>query len=258
MRARQLVTRRPAAQRSTHVRTENQTPRAVGSRVILDSRPDSYIMTLAQRKPHFGLLLLTSFALFISACVLDQAVRWSNPFEGALNGVLQTVFTGFAWLFFILPLSLGIYGLYRWRRWERHRIIAILAPSLACHLLVLAGFVFDPPTPSHRLHRFTGAQLPSTGHNFRTHFTGGGLADVLDTYYFRCSAAETDRLISELGLKIADQYDQDKFATAPFPDWPQPSDWVGKRVYRGGREHWFYYLATDAAREQVYLLVGCL
>ena len=139
-------------------------------------------MNAPHRKPHVLLLLAASFAVFAFAGVLDQAVRWSHPLEGALNGLLQTIFTGFAWLFFVLPLSLGIHGLYRWRHWERHRTRAILAPASACVLFVLAGFVFDPPTPSHRLHRFTGARLPASARDLRTHFRGGGLADYGDTY----------------------------------------------------------------------------
>ncbi len=203
-------------------------------------------------------LLVVSFGVFVSAIVLDQAVRWSSPMEGALNGIVQTIFTWLAWLFFVLPLNLGIYGLYRWRRWERHRTLAILAPAFACVLLVLAGFAFDPPTPAGRLRRFTGASFPLSARDLRTHFTGGGVADYSDTYYFRCSAADTKQLISALSLTPADQFDQDMFATPPFRGWPDPSTWTGRRVYRGGRDKWFYYLATDASQQQVYLFVGCI
>jgi hypothetical protein len=203
------------------------------------------------------LLLVVSFGVFVSAIVLDQAVRWSNPIDGAINGIFQTIVTGFAWLLYVLPLTLFIHLLFRRRRWERYRMLALLAPAIACVLLVLVGFVISPPTASHRFHQFTGVRLPSSAREVRAHFTGGGLADFGDTYYFRCSASETDRLISTLGLKPADQYDQNWIASAPFKGWPDPSIWKGRTVYRGHRDDWSYYLATDASRQQVYLLVFC-
>jgi hypothetical protein len=203
------------------------------------------------------LLLVVSFGVFVSAIVLDQAVRWSNPIEGAINGIFQTVVTGFAWLLYVLPLTLLLHVFFRWRRWERYRTLALLGPAIACVLLVLVGFLVDPPTASRRLHQFTGARLPSSAREVRTHFTGGFLADFEDTYYFQCSPAETERLISALGLKPADRYDQNWFDRAPFADWPDPSIWKERRVYRGSRDHWSYYLATDASRQQVYLLVFC-
>lgn len=209
------------------------------------------------RKPNVLLLLGISFGIFLLSYVLDQAIRWSDPWEGAFNGLLQSMFTGFAWILYVLPLSLGINGLYRWRRWERGRTWAVLAPAFGCTLLVLVGFAFSPPTAEGRLRGFTGAPLPPSVRSLRTHFTGGGLSDYDDIYYFECSAADTDQLIAALGLSLADQFDQDILASPPFLDWPNPAAWVGRRVYRGGRDHWFYYLATDASREHVYLIVGC-
>lgn len=216
------------------------------------------MVSLMIRKPHLLILLVASFVILVSAFVIDQACRWSDPLEGNLNGLVHSILLGPGWFIIILPLSLVIYGVFRWRRWERNRSLAVLAPSLACFLATLAGLIVDPPTAPHRFYRFTEVNLPASVRDIRTHFTGGGLADYGDTYYFRCSAEDTDRLIAALGLRLADEYDQDWFATRPIPSWPDPSAWTGRLVYRGGRNHWFYYLVTDASREQVYLFIGCI
>lgn len=227
--------------------------------VQLCVRRSSCIVTTPRRQPHILLLLAASFVMFTGSYVLDQAFRWSDPLQGIINGAFHTIFTGIAWLIYGLLPGLLIYGLYRWRHWQRFRSVAIVFPGIAALVAAIAGLILSPTTPARRLKQFTGADFPASARDLRTHFTGGGVADFGDTYYFRCSPADTDALIRTLGLKPTDRYDQHFFSERPFPSWPDPSTWAGSMLYRGGKDDggWSYYLRTDAAREQVYLLIAC-
>lgn len=198
--------------------------------------------------------------MFTGSFVVAQAFRWSDPLAGIASGLCHVLFTGIAWLFYGLLPGLLIHGLCRWRRWQRFRTVAILSPGIAALILAVVGLIFWPTTPSKRLKQFTGADLPASAQDLRTHFTGGGVADFGDTYYFRCSPTDTDALIGALGLTPSDSFDQHFFSKRPFPSWPDPSTWAGSTLYRGGKDEgaWFSYLRTDATREQVYLLVACI
>jgi hypothetical protein len=217
-------------------------------------------VTTTHGQPHLLLLLVASFVLFTGSFVLDQAFRWTDPLEGITSGVFHVFFTGIAWLLYGLVPGLLIYGLYRWRGWQRFRTVAIVFPGIAALVVAIVGLIASPTTPAKRLKQFTGADLPASTRDLRTHFTGGGVADFGDTYYFRCSPNDTDALIRALSLTPTDSHDQHFFSKRPFPAWPDPSTWTGSTLYRGGRDEggWFYYLHTDAPREQVYLLVTCI
>lgn len=216
--------------------------------------------TLTRRQSFLLSPLAVSFVLFTGSFVLDQAFRWSDPLEGITNGVFHVFFTGIAWLVHGLIPGLLVYGLYRWRRWQRFRNVLIALPGIAALVIVIADLVLNPPTPSGRLKRFTGADLPSSARDLRTNFTGGGIADFGDTYYFRCTQAETDALISALGLTPIGDVEQHGFHKRQFPSWPDLSTWEGGTAYGGGRADgvWSYYLCTDATREQVYLFISCI
>lgn len=220
----------------------------------------SRILTMTDRQPHLLLLLVASFVLFTGSFILDQAFRWTDPLEGIASGIFHVFFTGIAWVIYGLVPGLVTYGLYRWRGWQRFRTIAIIFPGIAVLVATVVGLFIWPTTPARRLKQFTGADLPSSVHDLRTHFAGGGVADFSDTYYFRCTPVDTDAVIRALNLQPTDRYDQQFFSERPYPSWPDPSTWSGSTLYRGGRDEtgWYYYLRTDVAREQVYLLVTCI
>lgn len=214
---------------------------------------------MPRRQPHLLVLLTASFLMFTGSYVVDQAFRWSDPIEGIASGLFHVFFTGIAWLFSGLVPGLVVASLYRWRGWRRFRTVAITATGIAALALTIAGLIFDPTTPAGRLKDFAGAELPSSARDLHTHFSGGGIADYSDYYYFRCEAADTEALIRALHLKI-DESSSGWFEKSPFPGWPNPTDWVGSTLYAGDRDNhsWFYYLRTDATREQVYLFIGCI
>jgi hypothetical protein len=232
--------------------TEN--PTAVQS---ADPVPPS--ATTPHPQPRLLVLLLASFLMFTGSNVLNETFRWSDPLEGMANGMIEVIFMGFVWLFFGLVPGLLIDGLYRWLAWQRFRTLAITAPGIAALSMIITGLIFDPNTPAGRLKHFTGADIPASARDLRAHYSGGGLADYGDFYYFRCEPTDTEALIRALQLKI-DESNSGWFEKSPFPGWPNPADWVGSTLYIGERDNfsWFYYLRTDAAREQVYLFVGCI
>lgn len=220
----------------------------------------------AQDKPkrlNFGLLLLISFALFNLGYIVDQTVRWSDHVHGFMNGVVHILFFGIAWCFYLLPWSLVVFALYRWRKWERFRTQWILAPALLVLLATIGGLLFQPPTPSRRFKNFAKTELPANAQNLHCHFTGGGVADYGDTYYFETTPQEVERIIAEMRLDEDEFYGREGLThttVSPLVGCPDFSTWEGARQYRGwdDNQHWFYYLITDASRTKVYMMIGCI
>ncbi len=211
-------------------------------------------------QPPLLLLLAVSFALFTGSFVFNQALRWTNPVDGFLNGLFHVMFTGPAWLVMGLIPGLLIHGLYRWRGWKRFRSVAIIFPGLVCFIMGLADLITSPPTAAGRLRSTGGADLPSSARDILTRFTGGGLTDYTDIYYFRCSPADTGQLIQALQLELVEEKARvGQFPRVP-PGWPDPSTWHGSTAY----ERWIeergrsYILLTDSSREQVYFFFSAM
>lgn len=215
------------------------------------------------KRLNFGLLLLISFALFNLGYIVDQTIRWSDHGQGLINGLVHVLFFGMAWCLYMLPWSLMVLGLYRWRKWERFRTQWILAPSVLLVLGMLGGLLVDPPTPSRRFRDFAKIEMPSNVRNLRYQLKGGGIADYSDTYYFETTPEEVERIIAGMSL------DEDKFygregltltSIKKLPDCPDFSMWKGARKYKGSDEtmNWFYELITDDSRTKVYMRIGCI
>jgi len=215
------------------------------------------------KRLHFGLLLLISFVLFNFGYIVDQTVRWSDHAHGFLNGVFHIFFFGIAWCFYLLPWSAVMFALYRWRKWQRFRTQWVLAPAALVLIATIGGLLFQPPTPSKRFKNFAKTELPANVQNLHYHFTGGGIADYGDTYYFETTPEEVERIISEMRLDEDEFYGQEGLThttVSPLADCPDFSTWDGAKQYRGwdDRQHWFYYLITDATRTKVYMMIGCI
>ena len=148
----------------------------------------------------FGRLLLISFAVFNLGYIVDQTISWSDHLQGLANGIFHVMFSGIAWCIFVLPWSLIIFAFYRWRRWERFRTHWVLAPALLAVMVSIGFLIAHPPTASNRLRTFAKADLPDRIRNLHYHFSGGGITDYSDTYYFETTPAEVDRLVLEMRL----------------------------------------------------------
>lgn len=194
---------------------------------------------------------------------MDQALRWTNHWDGFLSGLVQGGMFAVPWLLiYVLPWSLIILGIYRWRRLEHFRTQWILAPSFLMIAIMVGSLIFDPPSPEKRFEKFAKTALPNDSRDLHYRFTGGGLADFNDTYYFTTSPSEVDRLIRDMGLKKNETYTSGSMlhlGFSPLPSCPDCNTWVGAKQFKGwdDRQHWFYYLITDSTRTQVYVIVGC-
>ena len=210
---------------------------------------------------HFGLVLLISFAVFNLGYVVDQTVRWSNHLDGLMNGVFHVMLFGLAWCIYLLPWSLIVFGLYRWRKWKRFRMHWVLAPAFLALVVSIGSLIIHPPSPTNRFKSFAKAELPKEIQNLHYHFSGGGIADYGDTYYFETIPNEVDRLVADIGLTEDEYYGREGLSHTPvsqLPDCPDFSTWSGATQYRADDDGWFYYLITDATKTKVYILIGCL
>ena len=212
---------------------------------------------------HFALLLFLSFMAFLLGSAIDQTFRWTNHLEGLWSGFIQGAIFGVVWcLIYVVPWSLVILGLYHWRRWQRFRSQWILAPSILILILMIGSLLVDPPSPTNRFKRFAKTELPTNAQNLHFHFAGGGFADYADTYYFKTTPMEVDRLIADLGLAEDEFYGRDRMShtsITQLPDCPDFTSWEGSKHFKGWDkwQHWFYNLITDSTRTHVYIMVGC-
>jgi hypothetical protein len=217
-----------------------------------------------KRKPiHFGLLLLISFVIFNLGYVVDQTVRWSDHLQGLMNGVFHVMFFGIAWGIYLLPWSLIVFALYRWRKWKRFRTHWVLAPAALALIASAGSLIIHPPTPSNRFKGSAKTELPTEIQNLHYHFSGGGIADYGDTYYFETTPDEVDRLIVAMNLKEDQYYGRERLSHTPvstLPDCPDFSAWTGGKQYRAHDDGtgWFYYMIIDASKTKVYMLIGCI
>jgi hypothetical protein len=215
-------------------------------------------MNPAPRQPHLLLLLLASFLLFTSSYPVDLAFRWTDPVEGMICGIVHVIICGPVWLFFGLPFGIMIHLMCRSLGWHRIRTLGILMPGIAAHVWVIACLLLFPTTPAGRFRESTGTDLPASIRELRADLSGGsGLSDPEYIFYFRCRPEDTEELIRTLRLAPA-PFDEDLLTAPVDKSWPDPATWPGSRIYRGGPEDgsWWYYLRTDATREQVYFLSG--
>lgn len=216
-----------------------------------------------KKQIHFGLLLVYSFLLWNGAYVIDQAVRWTNHFEGLINGAFHVFFTGLVWAIYLGPWSVIVWMLYRWRDWIRFRTLWVLGPAALAFMAQMGSLLVSPPTAKERFKRLSGADLPEQVEDLRVHFTGGGMADFGDTYYFTCAPEVTDGLIRTMKLEEdrlfrSEEMGIEPYSIVPLRDgWPDYRSWDGLIQYRGGEQGWFYYLLTDESRTRVYTYIGC-
>lgn len=209
------------------------------------------------KQPSLVILLGVSFWLFVGSFILNDMIRWTNPWAGFVSALAQSGIYGIFWLVVGLIPGLLIAGLYRWRGWRRFRTIAVLLPGIGMFCYMLSWLITNPPTASHRFKRFTGVDFPSSAREVRTNFTGGGVADYDDAYLFHCAPADTEKLIADLKMEPADSMLQ--LRPPPAPGWPNPSTWGESPGYYGERHRfgasWYYLLFTNASRDAVYLFV---
>ena len=111
-----------------------------------------------------------------------------------------------------------------------------------------------------RFARIMQQELPVETREFKSYFAGGVFAYRLEMYYFRANAESIRALLESRAYK------RHEFGMAgPLPvggltvprGWPEPRDWDGLEVYRFRTEDgWFYYILTDGAKTQAFVVAG--
>ena len=192
--------------------------------------------------------------------VIDQTFRWTDHAQGFANGVFHLPFLAIGSLCYGTPWLLGIWGLYRWRGWRRHRTAWMLAPPIAMALFCLGNLAVNPPTPAHRFRSHVNVEFPKNVQNLRWSFSGGGMDGFTDTYYFKTSPEEIGRLIREMNLTLdGSGTPGNTDGWSPLPDAPDPDQWSGAFRYRGNgkgeREGCAYELLTDSTRTHVFIRI---
>ena len=181
-----------------------------------------------------------------------------------MNGIFHIMINGIAWCMFIVPWSFLILAVYRWKKLKRFRSHWILAPVVLTLMISIGSLILQPPTPSTRFKQFTKSKLPEVTKNLRYFFSGGGIADYHDEYYFETSPSEVDRLISEMQLSEGGGYSNAgaiKGSSLAKEDGPlKVKDWKGSKVFaRNNRDTgWHYELRVNASRTKVYIVIGCI
>jgi hypothetical protein len=209
---------------------------------------------------HFGLAILISLGVFISGNAIEGAFRWTNHLDGFMSGLLHGIIFSIPWCVLFLPWCALIYGMYHWKKRTRFRGAWIIGPSLLVFALQSSSLVFDPPTAQRRFRSFAESELPKDAADLHYRFTGGGLADYGDTYYFRCTPAEVDRLISEMRLEWDEHYQGPDLLSSmeKLPGCPDPAAWTGAMRFERSEELWFYSLLTNKEKTEVYIHIGCI
>ena len=210
---------------------------------------------------HFGLAAFLSLPIAGVGFVISQTVRWTDHMAGFVNGLFHLLFMSFVWPIYMVPWCLAVWFSYRKRESKRHRTLWILGPAILLSLVGVLGVVIDPPSPEKRFEAFTKTRLPTNHSDLEVHFSGGGVADYGDTYYFKTTPSEIDRLIREMKME-EETLSEHGFAWTQMKQLPGSPDfksWKGARQYKwfDSKLHWFSYLITDAAKTQAYIFVGC-
>lgn len=206
--------------------------------------------------------LLLSLPLFSVGYMIEQTIRWTNHLEGFMSGLIHLALFSIGAAIYLIPWALIVHFSFRKRANQRRRTLWMLGPSILMSLLSIVSLITNPPNAEQRFLRFSKTELPANLSDLKTDFSGGGFADYGDTYYFKTSSAEIDRLIREMKLEEDEYYSQQEFPDSfikVLPDSPDYRKWVGgkKFVAWDDRQHWFYHLITDATKTQAYIFVGC-
>lgn len=230
--------------------------------MVIDERSDTPDTHNADKPMDFGAVLVLSFIIFNTGFVIAQTLRWTNPLAGLANGLFHSIVWSVVWLMLMLPWSLGVYFFYSKKLDIRHRAQCILAPAWLMLILSLGSLILQPPTAQKRFERLANLKFPTPVEDLNTNFMGGGLADFSDTYYFKTSSSEIERIIKEKQMVEDEPFGKfGLFSTIikPLKGSPDFKNWEGVKQYRwmDERHHWFCNLITDSSKTQAYIFVGC-
>ena len=210
----------------------------------------------------FVKLLLISFGLCAGSFVIEQTLRWSDPLDGFLSGLIMVFVVGINWCVLILPWSLAIWGIYHWRNWQRFRTHWVLAPAVVQALSIVIGLFLSPPTAHGNFRRFAKTEVPADAKNLQYHLWGGGTADYSISYYFECSQESLAKLITGMkmgeGFEITSEYVPNMVHVGRLASPPTIAQWIDGHFYSREDGGWTFYLVADPTKTKVYIWMSCI
>lgn len=214
----------------------------------------------SNKQLHFGKVLLLSLCLFVVGIIVDETIRWTNVLHGFFNGLFHAMVYAFIWIWTALPWGLLVYAFYRWRGWGRFRTQLVLLPSFLMLLGHLGDLAFYPPTAKRRFRALAGAELPTGARDLHCFFSGGGIADYEDRYYFKCLPEDVKRLVREMKLEKDQTHNQTGSHLFGWrsQDWPDATKWAGASLYHRSVDGWSYYLLASHDQTEVYIMIFCI
>ncbi|PCJ56371.1 MAG: hypothetical protein COA79_18915 [Planctomycetota bacterium] len=210
---------------------------------------------------NFGNVIFYSILFMILGYTIDETFRWTNPLNGFASGVIHAlIIMSSGWVITSLPWIILIFVIYKKSEWVKFRTAWSLAPSICIFIIFIGNLCLTFPTPNRRFEIFAKSQLPTNITNLEYEFSGGGIADYGDTYYFCTTPKEVNRIINEMNLTVEEYFDNksSEFDYLVLPNCPAISSWKGAIKYSYSKGTWFYYLITNKSKTQVYIYMGSI
>jgi len=195
-----------------------------------------------------------------------------------MNGILHIIVYGIAWTVYIVPWSLIILGLYRWRKWKRFRTAWLLGPAVLACALPIVGLAIAPPTAKGTFERIIVRPMPESISNLKAFRSGGGIADYTYVLYFEIAPQDFDKILKSRPFELSHRQLKavPMFRTSlgtnsvrstfeyllgdDAATWPSPHDWGEVEVYEYNTEdyYWGYRIVTDKEHRRVYFDAACM
>jgi hypothetical protein len=226
----------------------------------------------ARRQLVPGWVLFLSLALPGAGCVVYGLLHWSKPVEGLKCAIfLMCPMLLLVWFFTQLPWTYAVFGLYRWRKWQRFRTAWALAPPIFVTVAMAGYHVAFPMTSTSMFRQLIVNPIPASVSNLRAFRSGGGLVPHNCLFYFEISPDDFPAIVGSKSYKLTDLKlnDLDLFSTSSFgesvrpgiesmvgndSDWPMPYGWAGVEVYQyTGEGETQYTIVTDGNHRHIYV-----
>ena len=215
--------------------------------------------------PRGCLLILVSWLIIWASNCISKMATWSDPWEGLTNGVLFGLMLGLLFVPLLVVILGPIYLIVRKTRLSaRTQSLIVLAPAILLAALQVGSLVVSPPTAGGRFQWMMGTPLPEEARDFKAHYSGGGLTDFSDMYYFSAGPAAVERLLKTRkyvrieNAHLSEESPLPMSGERPRPGWPSPVHWSNYEVYKYATEKWYYYIITDGSHTKVFIVAGCI
>lgn len=183
---------------------------------------------------------------------------WTNKTRGLSSGLFDAILLSIPFVIIFLPIMGLILFLIRRRQLSPLlRILIVTAPVLACSLLMLGSTLLTALDTEGRFEQRMNCELPESAENFHAYFSGGGLSDHTDLFYFKISPHDIQHLLESRPYTLrAPETLTYFFIPDPPTGWPNPKNWDGLKVYTLDEGFWSYHILINHDQTQVFIIAG--